>query len=89
MSGEGCKQCESVRDLDAVISEFRHICMCANHDSALSLATLVVELKKQDIENLWIVGRNYVNIVKILLTLIPTSISSERSFLALDRVKKS
>ena len=52
MSGEGCKQCESVRDLDAVISEFRHICMCANHDSALSLATLVVELKKQDMDNM-------------------------------------
>ena len=37
--------------------------------------------------NLWIVAKNCMNLVKILLTPMPTNISAERSFLALARVK--
>ena len=37
--------------------------------------------------NLWIVLKNYMNLVKLLLTLMLISISAEHSFLALARVK--
>ena len=87
MNGEGCEHCESVIDSDILISEFRHINMIIDHNNAISLATLVAELKKQDMGNLWIVAKNHMNLVKILLTLMPTSMSAERSFSALARVK--
>ena len=61
--------------------------MIIDHNNVNSLATLVAELKKQDMGILWIAAINYMNLVKILLTLMPTSISAERSFSALARVK--
>ena len=52
-----------------------------------SFTTLVLCLKKCDMEHLWLVGRNFMNLVKIMLTSITTSISGERTFSTLDRVK--
>ena len=87
MNCEGHKQFKSVMDLDALISEFRHTYMFVNRENAASLAMLVAELKKQEIDKLWIVGRNHTNLVKILLNLMPTSISAECSFSVLARMK--
>ena len=53
----------------------------------ISFQTLVEELKKYDLEYFWLIGRNYINLVKIILTLMPTSISAECVFSGLDRVK--
>ena len=79
ISGEGYKHYESFVNSDILISEFSYINIIIDHNKAIILATLVAKLKKQDIGNLWIVVKNYMNLVKILLTLMPTSISAERS----------
>ena len=87
MNGERYKHYESVTDSDILISKFRYISTIIDYNKAISLTTLVAELKKQDIGNLWIVAKNYMNLVKILLTLMLTSISAECLFSALARVK--
>ena len=84
MNREGYKHYESVANSSILISEFRHISTIIDHNKAISLAALVAELKKQDMGNLWIVAKNCMNLVKILLTLMPTSISAEHSFSALE-----
>ena len=49
--------------------------------------TLVEELKKNDLEYFLLIGRNFMNLVKIMLILMPTSISAKHVFSVLDRVK--
>lgn len=83
----GCKQYAPVIDTDLLKSEFRCISACVNKNEVVSFTTLADELKLQDMEHLWLVGENHINLVKIMLTLMPTSISAEGSFSALDRIK--
>ena len=83
----GYKQYAPVIDSDLLKSEFRYVSMCINKNKVVSFTTLVDELKLQDMEHLWLVAKNYMTLVKIMLTLMPTSISAERSFSALDRIK--
>ena len=45
-----------------------------------SLIILVQELKKQGLEYLWLVSKNMINLVKIALYLMSTSISTEQIF---------
>ena len=87
MNRERYKHYKLVADSDILISNFRYINMIIDHNNVISLAILVAELKKQDMSNLWIVVKNYINVFKILLTLMLTSISTECLFSALARIK--
>ena len=55
--------------------------------SQKNISTLVFELKKSDLSHLWSLAKNVMIFVQIILCLMSTSISTERSFSVLDRVK--
>ena len=78
---------EPTIDVDVLKSEFRYVSMNINQNEVVSFPTLVSELNKQDTEYLWLAGKNFMTLVKIMLCVMPTSISAERSFSVLDRVK--
>ena len=61
--------------------------MSIDVEAITSLLTLVDEIKKVDVDHLWLLEKNMMSIVHIILCLMPTSISAERSFSVLDRVK--
>ena len=63
------------------------IAMHAHIKAVTSLSTLVQDLKKSDLNHLWALTKNVLFLVQIMLCLMPTSISAERSFSVLDRVK--
>ena len=78
---------EPTIDVDVLKSKFRYASMNINQNKVVSFLTLVSELNKQDTEYLWLAGKNFMTLVKIMLCVIPTSIRAERSFSVLDRVK--
>ena len=55
--------------------------------NATSLHALVEEVQKCGTDHLWLVGKNFMNLLKISLYLMPKSISAKRFFSTLDRVK--
>ena len=85
--GEGFAMHEPTIDADVLKRKFRYVSMSINQNEVVSFPTLVSELNKQDTECLWLAGKNFMTLVKMMLCVMPTSISAERSFSVLDRVK--
>ena len=83
----GFQTCKLVVEHDNLNQEFWHTAMHVAVEAVASLPTLVDEINKVDINHLWLLATNMTRIVQIMLCLMPTSMSSERSFSVLDRVK--
>ena len=86
-SSEGYMMCASVIDTEALKSEFRHMSMTVDTNKVSSLTSLVKELQKYDMETFWLLAKNFMTLVRIMLLIMPASMSGERVFSALDRVR--
>jgi len=85
--GIGFKTYQSMIDEQLLFSEFHYIASMIDAQNITSLHTLVKEVQTFGTDHLWLVGRNFMNLLKISLCLMPTSISAERDFSTMDRVK--
>ena len=86
-SSEGCMTYASVIDTEALKSEFMCMSMTVDTNEVSSLTSLVKELQKHDVETFWLLAKNFMTLVRIMLLIMPTSMSAERVFSALDRVR--
>ena len=86
MKGIGYENYKDEFDPMELKTEFRCISTMINVKNAENLTTLVDELKRNDIDELWLIAPNMLRVVKLLLTLMPTSASAERAFSKLGLV---
>ena len=86
-SSEGHMTYASVIDTEALKSEFMYMSMTVDTNEVSSLTSLVKELQKHDVETFWLLAKNFMTLVRIMLLIMPTSMSAERVFSALDRVR--
>lgn len=70
-----------------LFSEFHRVSSVIDVQNITSLHTLVKEVQKCGMDALWLVQKNFINLLKIYLCLMPGSISAERVFYAIDHVK--
>ena len=86
-SSEGYMIFTSIIDTEVLKSEFIHISMTVDMNEVSSLTSLVKELQKHNMETFWLLAKNFMTLVRIILLLIPASMSAERIFLVLDQVR--
>ena len=85
--GIGFKTYQSAIDEQLLFSEFHYVSGIIDLQNVTSLHTLIKEVQKCGTDILWLVGKNFMNLFKISLCLMPTNISAERVFSTLDRIK--
>lgn len=87
LAGDSFAAHQGAVDVDVLKSEFRYVSINIDQAEVLSFRTLVVKLHKCNLGHLRLVTKNFMALVKIKSRMMPTSISAERSFSVLRRVK--